>query len=218
MRKLRRHIIVLEFLAELEGKQLEARLGIDLAEERVRLADHVDHGCDLALLHFLERDGVVEVGALDLQAEAVEDDAAGVVGRAADRVEVDLLAPQILERVDLRAHIDVQLALEHRHDVVHALLDVRDLEHVLVVIEHVRVGDREIDALEVDQVADVAHRAVGDHGDHAQVVAVVERPAEIGRISNERSLEQTARQTDGPVIDDRGALVLVLGRRLRWHG
>jgi hypothetical protein len=58
-----------------------------------------------------------------LHAETLKDDVARVVGGAAHRVEADLLAGQILDGLDLRADVEVELALEHRDHVVDAPLD-----------------------------------------------------------------------------------------------
>ena len=98
-----------------------------------------------------------------------------------------------------------------------APLDARHLLDVLEVIEHVRIGDREIDALQIDQIADVADRAVADDWQHAQVVAIVQRLAEIGGIAHERSFEQAAREPHGPVVDARRPQGLLFRYRLWRH-
>ena len=127
-----------------------------------------------------------------LMPEALEDDVAGVVGGAADGIEADLLADQVLEGLDLGPHVDVHVAQEHRDDVVHALVDAGDLLDVLEVVENVGIGDGEVDALQIDEVGDVADGAVADDRQHAQIIAVVERLAEVGGILGEGALEQSA--------------------------
>ncbi len=79
-------------------------------------------------------------------------------------------------------HENVHGAEEHRDDVVHPLFDAGDLLHVLEVIEHVGIGDRKVDALQVHKVGHVSDRAVADDRQHAHVVAVIQRLAEIGGI------------------------------------
>ena len=139
--------------------------------------------------------------ALDLDAEAVEDDAPGVVGGTADGIEADLLADQVLEGLDLGPHIDVHVAEEHRDDVVHTLVDAGDLLHVLEIVEHVGVGNRKIDALQIDEISDVADGAIADDRQHAQIIAVVECLAEVGGILGEGALEQSARESYRPIVD-----------------
>ena len=88
---------------------------------------------------------------LDLDAETIEDDAAGVVGGAADGIEAHLLAGQILDGLDLGPHVEMKFALEHRDHVVHALVDARNFLDVLEVIEHVGIGDGEVDTLQIER-------------------------------------------------------------------
>ena len=89
-----------------------------------------------------------------------------------------------------------------------------DLLHVLEVVEHVGIGDRKVDALQIDEVGDVADGAVADDRQHAQIVAVVERLAEVGGILGERALEQAAGEADGPVVEAQRLGILILGHRL----
>ena len=52
-----------------------------------------------------------------------------------------------------------------------ALVDVGDLLDRLEVLEHVGMGDGDVDALEVEQVLDVVGGTRRDDGQHAQVLA-----------------------------------------------
>ena len=193
---------------------MEPGLGLESREQLVGLADDVHDSRKLALAHGLERQRIVHEHLLDLHAETVEDDVAGIVGGAADRVEADLLAGQVLDGLDLGAHVKMELALEHGDHVVDAPLDARDLLDVLEVIQHVGIGDRKVDALQIDEVGDVADRAVADDRQHAKLSRVVERLAEVGGIFGERALEQAAGETDGPVVDAHRLGILILGHRL----
>ena len=92
-------------------------------------------------------------------------------------------------------------AEEHRDDVVHALFDAGDLLHVLEVVENVGIGDGKIHPLQIDEVGDVADGAVADDRQHAHIIAVVERLAEVGGILGERALEQSAGEAYSPIVD-----------------
>jgi hypothetical protein len=108
----------------------------------------------------------------------------------------------------------MELALEHRDHVVHPLLDAWDAVDVLVVVEHVSVGDREVDALDVDEVEDVADRAERVDRHHAEIVAVIERLGEVRGVPGERALEQSAGQADCPIVEAKRPGVLILPDRL----
>ena len=71
----RGHVVVVE-LVERHGQELEAGVVLELGEQVVRLAAVVDEAGDLARLHLLERDGVVDEDRLDLDAEPLEQDRA----------------------------------------------------------------------------------------------------------------------------------------------
>jgi hypothetical protein len=128
------------------------------------------------------------------------------------------LPTQILEALDLLAHVDVHLALKHRDDVVDAPLDAGDAFHVAKVIEHIGVGNGDIDALEIDEVADVADRPVAHDRQDPQVVRIIEGFAQIGRVANEGAFQQAAGDTDGPVVDTGGLRRLFFTDRLVGNG
>ncbi len=65
-----------------------------------------------ALLHLLQRQRVRDEGLVDVDAEPAEDQRTGVGSRRAQRVEVHLLAGEILQALDLGPHEDVQLRRE----------------------------------------------------------------------------------------------------------
>ena len=130
-------------------------------------------------------------------------------------VKADLLAGQVLQRVYVRAHEQVHVADVHAGDVVDALLDVGDLLDRLEVLEHVGIGEGDVNALQVKQVLDVVGGAVGDHRDHAQLVAVVEIAGYLGPEADERALRQAAGETDRPIVDLGDRLALADGGRGR---
>ncbi len=94
----------------------------------------------------------------------------------------------------------MHFGIKHRDHEVDARVDVRDLLDIPEVIEHVGVRDREIDALQIEEVAHVSDGAIGDDRQHSQVLTVVEGLAEIGRILGEGALEQSPGETNGPIV------------------
>ena len=96
-----------------------------------------------------------------------------------------------------------------------ALVDVGDALHRLEMLEHVGVGDRDVDALEIEQVLDVVGGALRDDGQHAQILGVVDVAGDLGGEAKERAFGQAAGKADRPVVDlgDGAALAAVDSRR-----
>ena len=123
-------------------------------------------------------------------------------GRAgAGRVKAHLLAFEVLERVDVRPHQQVDVADVHAGDEVDALVDVGDLLDRPEVLEHIGIGEGDVDALEIEQVLDVVGGAVGDHGNDAQLVPVIEIARDFRAEADEGAFGQAAGEADGPVVD-----------------
>ena len=134
-----------------------------------------------------------------IEFQPVEDQRARIGGGGAWRVEVDLLALEVVERVDLRTDENMQFGGEQIEDVGDPLLDVGNQR--LELLERVRVDDRGVHALEVEQRLHVLGRAAGDDGKHVQVVAIVHDAGDLGRETDRRAFQLTAGQPDGPGIE-----------------
>src|ERR1051325_9002854 len=98
-----------------------------------------------------------DVGLVYIEFQLVEDDRPGIRGSRAFSVEVDLLAAQIVQRVDLRSHEYMQLGRKQAEDVRDALRDVGDL--ALKLYQGVGIDDGNIYPFEIQQVFDVLSRA-----------------------------------------------------------
>ena len=99
----------------------------------------------------------------DLDAEAFEHDRAGIGRRRALGIEIDPLAGEVLELVDLRPHEHVHLGWKQRHDVVHALFQAADLGVGSEMLQHVAVDDRGIDAAQIQEIVDVVEDAARNY-------------------------------------------------------
>ena len=163
----------------------------------------------VALPHLLHGHVVRNERRLHVDAELLEDDRAGEVGRGARRIEVHHLAGEILQRVDLRPDEHVHLRREQAQQVVDAPPGIGELGLVLEVVEHVAVDDGRIDAAQVEQVVDVVEGPARDDRQHAHVVAVVEDAGELGGELQRRALDAAGGETDRPGVD--AVLLRLLG-------
>ncbi len=174
--------VIFELVGVLDRQEFEARRELALEERRQRLRRHPEGGRHLvAGPHLFHRGRVRDEGLFHIDAELPEDDGPRERGRSALRIEVDDLAFEILERVDLRPHEDVHLGGEQAHQVVDTLHGRPEFRLRLEVIEHVTVDDGGINAPQVEQVVDVVERPARHHRDEAHVVAVVEDAGEFRR-------------------------------------
>src|SRR3954451_9286105 len=194
------NVVVLELSPILDRDEVKARFGLKASKEVVWLADHMHDRRHFAAAHLLQGNGVVDEHRLDLDPEALKDNLSGEVGGATGRVERHLSTGEVLECLELLPGIDVNLGEEQRRDILNLVLDIRDLHLAPEVIQNVRLGDRDIDPTQVEQVGDVADRAEGDHRDDAKVVLVIEYLGQIGRIADKGALKQAPRDPDRPGI------------------
>jgi hypothetical protein len=85
-----------------------------------------------------------------------------------------LLARKIFERLDLGTNVDVHLIEVERADVTNSVLDVGDGAVADEFVEHVGRRDRDVDALEIEQVFDVAESPVSHYRQRAEVRSIVQ--------------------------------------------
>jgi hypothetical protein len=69
------------------------------------------------------------------------------------------------------------------------------------VLECVRLGDRDIDPTQVEQIVQVRRNATGDDRQHAHVVAVVKHPAHLFNKGEGRAGAVAGGDTDRPRVD-----------------
>src|SRR5262249_41255680 len=124
---------------------MESGFRLELDEQVVRFAAGGDDRGYLAALHLLDRNGVVDIDKIGSHAEALEYDRSGCGGAAALRAQTDRLAVQVLERFYVRSDENVELTHQQLGDVVDPLLDVSHPSRVLVELEGVGIGDRDVD-------------------------------------------------------------------------
>ncbi len=75
-----------------------------------------------------------------------------------------------------------------------AILDIRNLLHCLEVLEDIGIRERNVDALQIEEVPDVVDGARRDHGNYAQLVAVVQVAGNFGAHAKVRALRQSSGQ------------------------
>ncbi len=130
------------------------------------------------------------------------------------RVEVDLLARQIRQRLDLGPDEDVQFRGEQAEQIADAQLDLRYLGFVF--LKRVAVDDRHIDASQIEQVIDVLGGPARHDRKDMRDAAIAHHPGNFRREVNGRAFKQAASETNGPGIEPLSDLRLVgAGRRRR---
>src|SRR5262249_54288346 len=154
--------------------EVEAWLRLELDEQVVGFAAGRDDGGDLARLHLLDRDGVVDVDKLGMDPQPLEHDRAGGGGAPALRAQADLLALQVLERRYLRPSENVEFAHEQLGDVVDPLIDVFDAPGFLHALHTVGIGDGYIDTLEIEKVIDVLVAPVAYDRQDSEVFSIIQ--------------------------------------------
>src|SRR5258708_12526137 len=179
---------------------MESRLRLELREKVCRLAGDMHDTRDFACSHLFERDRVIDEDLLRVDVKAIEQNAAGQVRRTPHGVEAYLLARKIFERLDLGTNVDVHLIDVERADVTNSVLDVGEGAVAGEFVEHVGRRDRDVDALEIEQVFDVAESPVSHHRQHAKLGSVVQDLGHFGCKTNVGAFEQPARDADGPLF------------------
>jgi hypothetical protein len=121
------------------------------------------------------------------------------IGRSgALRIEIDLLAGEIAQALNLRPNEDMQLGREQIQDIRNSPLDVRHL--ALVLLERVGVDDCGIDASQIEQGIHVFSGPSGDHRQDMEVVPIVDHTRDLRRQADRRALEKTSGQADRPGV------------------
>jgi hypothetical protein len=82
----------------------------------------------------------------------------------------------------------VDISEIHLRDVVHALLDVGDLLFGLEILEDVGVCERDVDALQVEQVPDIVDRARCHDRKNSKLIRLVEVARKLGTKAKEGAL------------------------------
>ncbi len=131
-------------------------------------------------------------------------------------VEIDLLAPEIIQGLDFRTDEDVQFGGKQVEDICDALADVRNQR--LELVQRIGVDDRGVDALEVEQSLDVFSRAARDYGKHVQVVTIVHNARNFGREADRGAFQLSAGQPDSPGVEPLDCLQFGCAARYRCRG
>ena len=123
---------------------------------------------------------LIELQELRLDAEPLEDEARGEVGAGARDLDVDLLARELADVGDVLRGDDVHLVVREAGDVGDLILDPRDLALAADRLDRVGADEGEVDAAQVDEVAHILRRALADHRQDAELIAVVEHRHDVG--------------------------------------
>src|SRR5215472_6770258 len=150
-----KRVQILERLGERDIHQMQSRAYGNLAEEIDRLGDHPRNRVDLAGLQFLQRSRLIDHDLLDIDAEPLEHDGAGEARAGASRTEIDLLAAQILQRLNVIARQNVQFRDRHPDYVLNAALKIGRFALGAEIFENVGLGDRRIDAAQVQEIVEI---------------------------------------------------------------
>src|ERR1700760_3345696 len=146
---------------------------------------------------------------LDIDAEATEDQRAGIGGGRALRVEVDFLARQIRKRPDFRADEDMQFRGKQIEDIGDVLLNLRHLGFVF--LKGVAVDDGDINPLEIQEVIDVFGGTAGYHRKNMHRAAVAYDAGYFCGEVDGRAFEQATGQTYRRGIEPLSNLRLLRG-------
>src|SRR4051794_39918936 len=159
---------------------------VEAGDDRDRLCRNRHDRRELAALEHIERGRLIDVHRLDVEAEALEHRAAGVVGAAALDVEADLLAGELPDVGSLARRDDMELVVQQTRDVGDLLVDVRHAIVLAQLVKGVGAHKAKVDASQEADVVGVLAGALAEDWQDAQVVAIIEdkrhvaRHAEIG--------------------------------------
>ncbi len=132
-------------MRERDVHQMQARIRRDLREKVDGFRNDAGDGIDLARLQLLQRRRLVDQDLIDLDAEPLEHDGAGEARAGAGRAEINLLAAQILEALNVVARQDVEFRDRQPDDVVDALLEIWRFADRAEILEDVGLGDGRVD-------------------------------------------------------------------------
>ncbi len=147
---------------------------LELADGLGRLALNGDHGIDLAGLHFLQSDPLLDINELRLDSKPLEYDQGRHEGSAVGQIDTDGLAIEVLEAADRFRRDDMHLFVIELGHVGEFFLDVFRQTFLLEIVERVGSHDPEIDALKKKNIGDALDGAAADNRKHAQLFPVVE--------------------------------------------
>ncbi len=131
--------------------------------------------------------------------------------------KLTFLPLQILELLDVGAREDVHLRDRQTDDVVDPVFEVGDLALRAEVLEHVRLGHRDVDLPQIKQVVEIGSRAIGDDRNDAQIVAVVENLRQLVGEGHVGARQLAAGDADRPLVllDPHCSIGATLLERLR---
>src|SRR5215471_3099294 len=209
---------VLERLRIRNGHEVQAGIRRNLREEVDRLGNDACNRIDFTRTQLRQRRRLIDQHLLDIDAQALEDDGASQARAGAGGPEIDLLASQILEALDLVAGENMQLRYRQAHDVVNALLKTLRLSLRAEILEHIRLRDRDVDATQVKKIVKIRRRPARHDRQHAHIVAVVDHRRYFVGHAHLAAGQEAADNADGPRI--LAVLQLLIGSTLLdglWH-
>jgi hypothetical protein len=109
----------------------------NLGEKIDRLRDHARDRIHLARLQFLQRGRLIDEHLVNIDAKPLEYNGPGQAGACASRSKIDLLAAQILQRLNFIARENVQLRDRQSGNVLDAAVKVRRLALRAEILEHI---------------------------------------------------------------------------------
>ncbi|MFZ0720445.1 MAG: hypothetical protein WAM99_06175 [Xanthobacteraceae bacterium] len=98
---------------------------------------------------------------MNIDAKPLEHNRAGQARPCSGRPEIDLLTAQVFQPLDVIARQDVQFRNGQPDDILDAPVQVGRLAHGLEVLEHIGLSDCCVDAVQIEQIVEVARGTVG---------------------------------------------------------
>ena len=184
----------------MESAQSAARIRRDLRKKVDWFSDHADQRGKFTGLQLLKRGRIVVQYLLDLDAEPLKDDCPGEAGSASSRPETDFLASQVLYFLNIGVREDVHLRNGQANDVIDLALEVENFPLRAEILENVRLGDRDVDLPQIEQIVEVGRGAIGDDRNDAQIVSVVEDVRELIGEGHIGARQLPADDADRPMV------------------
>jgi hypothetical protein len=140
---------------------MKAVLRVEVRHDRHRLCGHRHDGGEFAAFQHLEGRGLIDVDGVDLDPNALEHRAAGVVGAAALDVKRDPLARELTDVGHVAAGDHMELVVEQAGHVGDLAFDVRKPLVLPELLERVGPHEAEVDALQEPDVVGVLAGSLG---------------------------------------------------------
>ncbi len=152
MRELVRQIGLRESLIDRDGQKMDSAVGRHVGKERDWCASDMDYRGNIPALQLLQARDLLFVFDLCLDAECIEQNLGRHCRAAANDVDVDPLAAQVLDPRDVLAGEDMNFLIVQLGDVSNALCEVGEHAVLLRVCQRIGLDKADVDTFEVENV------------------------------------------------------------------